>query len=372
MYESFYGLKSRPFQLNPDPSFYFDSTVHHRAMAFVRYGLHKGEGFIIVTGEVGAGKTTLLRSMLGQLDSQEVVAAHLVSTQLDADDTLRMVAAAFGIRTRDMPKADLLLALEATLSAHATQGRRCLLVVDEAQNLSERAVEELRMLSNFQSGTHALLQTFLVGQPEFRIILQSPYMNQLRQRVIAACHIGPLNREETRSYIEHRLQRAGWKGSPTFGADAYDAIHAATGGIPRKVNLLCDRVLLSGFLSEQKIFDARIVHQVATEITGETGSVQSSAEIDAAGRHAPAGGAPARPSDLAEVRAAFERFGVVARPEPEGPRGGQLIEIRRQMKEFEATLHRLEQGDPDHVAAMRRLLDLMRKSLPAKDPEGRG
>ncbi|HQO30078.1 MAG TPA: AAA family ATPase, partial [Accumulibacter sp.] len=193
MYESFYGLTSKPFQLNPDPSFYFASKQHQRAMAYLEYGLNQNEGFIVVTGEVGAGKTTIVRGLLNDLDPDKVVAAQLVTTQLDAEDTLRMVAAAFGVPTRNIGKSDILLSLEAFLVEITRQGKRCLLIVDEAQNLTARAVEELRMLSNFQFGTQALLQSFLIGQPEFRRIMQSPQMQQLRQRVIAACHIGPMD-----------------------------------------------------------------------------------------------------------------------------------------------------------------------------------
>ncbi len=160
MYESFYGLTSKPFQLNPDPAFYFASKQHRRATAYLEYGMHQNEGFIIVTGEVGAGKTTIVRGMLEGLDQEKFVAAQLVSTQLDADDTLRLVGAAFGIRTRDVSKADVLMSLEAFLISMTSKGKRCLLIVDEAQNLTARAVEELRMLSNFQYGNHALAAKF--------------------------------------------------------------------------------------------------------------------------------------------------------------------------------------------------------------------
>ncbi|HSN21319.1 MAG TPA: XrtA/PEP-CTERM system-associated ATPase, partial [Usitatibacter sp.] len=270
MYESFYGFTAKPFQLNADPEFYFGSSQHRRAMAFAEYGLHQSEGFIVVTGDVGAGKTTLVRSLLARLDPGEFAAAHLVSTHLDADDMLRTVSAAFGLRTQNVPKSELLLSLEAMLADTARQGKRCLLIVDEAQNLTPRAVEELRMLSNFQLDTHALLQTFLVGQPEFRLILESPQMNQLRQRVIAACHIGPLDAGETRQYIEHRLKCAGWDGVPHIADDAFRAVYEASGGIPRRINLVCDRVLLSGFLAGKREFEAATVREVADEIRGET------------------------------------------------------------------------------------------------------
>ena len=270
MYESFYGLSNKPFQLNPDPSFYYGSKQHRRATAYLEYGLHQNEGFIVVTGEVGAGKTTIVRGLLDKLNSAKVVAAQLVSTQLDAEDTLRMVAAAFGVNTRNFGKSDILLALEAFLVDVTQQGKRCLLIVDEAQNLTPHAVEELRMLSNFHFETHALLQSFLIGQPEFRGIMQSPHMQQLRQRVIAACHIGPMDQDETQGYIAHRLKCAGYTGDPLFDVDACEAIYRASGGIPRRINSLCDRLLLSGFLAGKKDFSLAEVEEVAKELNEET------------------------------------------------------------------------------------------------------
>jgi len=278
MYEAYYGLNAKPFQLNPDPSFYFASKQHRRAKAYLEYGVLRNEGFIVITGEIGAGKTTIVRGLLESLDADKVVAGNLVSTQLDAEDTLRMVGAAFGVRTKDVSKADLLMSLEAFLVSQTSQGKRCLLVVDEAQNLTPRAVEELRMLSNFQFGKQALLQSFLVGQPEFREILQNSQMQQLRQRVIAACHIGPMDVEETQGYIEHRLKCAG--ASPDkqhFDASAFEAIFEASGGIPRRINSVCDRLLLLGFLENKEILTASDVKEVALEIHQEAGrSVQLS------------------------------------------------------------------------------------------------
>ena len=281
MYESFYGLSSKPFQLNPDPTFYFGSKQHRRATAYLEYGMHQNEGFIIITGEVGAGKTTIVRGMLESLDQDKVIAAHLVSTQLDAEDTLRLVGAAFGIRTRDVAKSDVLMSLEAFLISMTSKGKRCLLIVDEAQNLTARAVEELRMLSNFQFGNHALLQSFLIGQPEFRDILQSPQMMQFRQRVIASCHIGPMDVEETRGYVEHRLKHAGATGCPTFSDDSFEAIFKATSGIPRRINSVCDRLLLLGYLTDKKEFQAIDVQEVAQEIEDETRGASRSQRRDA-------------------------------------------------------------------------------------------
>ncbi|MFA9439039.1 XrtA/PEP-CTERM system-associated ATPase [Uliginosibacterium sp. sgz301328] len=273
MYESYYGFSAKPFQLNPDPSFYYGSRGHRRAMAYLEYGLHQNEGFIVITGEIGAGKTTLVRSLLQKLEESKVVAAHLVSTQIDADDILRLVAAAFGIPSKGIEKADLLLALEAFLVAVTASGKRALLIVDEAQNLTPRAVEELRMLSNFQLEDHALLQSFLVGQPEFRETMQSPHMQQLRQRVIASYHLGPMDAEETRAYIEHRLRHVGWRGDPRLEPSAHAAIFGFTSGVPRRINTLCDRILLASFLSEQHTLTDAMVDEVIREIREEQPAV---------------------------------------------------------------------------------------------------
>ena len=269
MYEAFYGLTAKPFQLNPDPSFYFASKQHRRAKAYLEYGVSRNEGFIVITGEIGAGKTMVLRSLIEGLNGSNVITGHLVTTQLGAEDTLRMVGAAFGFRVKDVPKSELLITLEAFLISQTSKGKRCLLIVDEAQNLTPRAVEELRMLSNFQFGNQALLQSFLVGQPEFREILQQPEMEQFRQRVAATCHIGPLDQDETKGYIEHRLKCAGFKGKPTFEPAAFEGIFKASAGIPRRVNAVCDRLLLAGFLAGRTLLTAEDVAEVVREFQQE-------------------------------------------------------------------------------------------------------
>jgi len=271
MYESFFWLTGKPFQLNPDPSFYFGSRGHKRAFAYLEYGLYQSEGFIVITGEIGAGKTTIVRSLLEHLDPEKVVAVQLVSTQLDADDMLRAVGAAFGIPVKSVDKAMLLASLEAFLCQLAVDKKRALLIVDEAQNLTPRAVEELRMLSNFQLCDQALLQSFLVGQPELRSMMHGEQMQQLRQRVIASYHLGPLDREETRGYIEHRLKHVDWKDDPHFDPACFDLIHTLTGGIPRRINTLCNRLLLAAFLAERHVLETADVQAIAHEIRDELG-----------------------------------------------------------------------------------------------------
>jgi general secretion pathway protein A len=269
MYETYYGLSAKPFRLRPDPHFFYGSKGHKRAMAYLDYGLSQGEGFIVITGEVGAGKTTLVRNLLNNLPSEQIVAAHIVNTHLDSDDTLRMVVSAFGLPYENVSKTDLLTRLEQFLRACDQQGKRALLVVDEAQNLTPRTVEELRMLSNFQTDERCLLQTFLLGQPEFRTTLHSAGMQQLRQRVIASYHLGPMDAQETQAYIEHRLTTVGWNGDPSFSAGAHAAIFDYTGGIPRKTNTLCDRLLLMGYLEEMHAFTEADVNEVIRDIAQE-------------------------------------------------------------------------------------------------------
>src|SRR3954447_22939834 len=290
MYEAFYGLSGKPFQLNPDPAFYFGSRGHKRAFAYLQYGLYQSEGFIVITGDIGAGETTIVRSLFEQLDRAKVVAAQLVSTQLDADDMLRAVATAFGLNVRTADKASLLSSLEAFLCQVAVDRKRALLVVDEAQNLTPRAVEELRMLSNFQLGEQALLQSFLIGQPELRTMLQSAHMEQLRQRVIASFHLGPLDQAETHAYIEHRLNHVGWKGDPQFDPACFELIHTLTDGIPRRINTLCNRLLLAGFLGERHLLGVADVQAIAGEIRDEMGpnTTLSNAPATEAAEAAPA------------------------------------------------------------------------------------
>jgi|SRR5579872_328592 len=269
MYESFYRLNGKPFQLSPNPHFYFGSRGHQKAMAYLKYGLNQGEGFIVITGDVGTGKTTLLRYLLEQLDSNKYLAATLVTTQLEADDTLRMVASAFGIDARGIDKATLLRNFERFLLESQRHGKRALVLIDEVQNLPMKSLEELRMLSNFQMSDVAPIQFCLLGQPQFQGMLASDELMQLRQRVIASYHLGPLNPDETRAYIEHRLQLVDWKSDPILTGSAYASIHRNSGGVPRRINVLCDRLLLGGMLEELHEITGETVDSVAAEMSVE-------------------------------------------------------------------------------------------------------
>jgi putative secretion ATPase (PEP-CTERM system associated) len=257
MFESHFGLTAAPFQLCPDPDFYFGSRGHSQALSYLAFGVHQREGFILVTGEAGTGKTTLVRTLLQGLAADKFVAAQLVNTQLDATELLAAICSAYGVPWQGGSKAHLLATLEAFFTAVAAGGRRALLVVDEAQNLGPRELEELRMLSNLQLGSHALLQGLLVGQPALRErLLVTPEMEPLRQRVIASCHLGPLTLVETMSYIHHRMQAVGWRGAPLFDEQAVAHIFDLTGGNPRRINLLCTRLMITAFVESRRRVDA--------------------------------------------------------------------------------------------------------------------
>ncbi len=274
MYESFYNLHAKPFQLSPDAKFFYNSRGHKRAMSYLRYGITQGEGFIVILGGIGTGKTTMVQALFDQLTDEGVIATKLVTTHLEADDLLRLVATSFGLSDDGASKAALLKNLEAFFIEKSREGKRVLLVVDEVQNIPVKSLEELRMLSNFQIGGTALLQIFLLGQSEFIQTLQADGLEQLRQRIIASHYLKALERDEVKGYIEHRLTSVGWQNDPSFDETAYDEINTYTSGVPRKINTLCDRLMLFGYLEEIHEFDANVVKMVTSELQGEVGCVQ--------------------------------------------------------------------------------------------------
>jgi len=266
VYETFYNLTGMPFQLTPDSRFFFGSRGHSKAIAHLNYGLAQGEGFIIITGEVGAGKTTLVEWLRSQMDPAAYTIARVNTTQVSENDLFRLAMAGFGLDDEGLGKAALLQRFEGVLRAHQDAGRRCLLIVDEAQTLSLAALEELRMLSNITVDGRTSLQMILLGQPQFRRMLASPNLDQLRQRVLTSYHLGPLSQEETRAYIEHRLHAVGWVDDPHWDDDAFAAVFVHTGGIPRRINRLCSRVLLYGVLEETHRITAEVVDNTAAEL----------------------------------------------------------------------------------------------------------
>lgn len=293
MFNDFYGLSGRPFQLTPDPTFYFESLTHRKALSYLSYGLAQGEGFVVITGEVGAGKSTLVAHLMATIDPARLTAAQIVTSKLDGEELVHVVAQALGLIVEGHDKASALGAIEAFLHDEARAGRRCLLVVDESQNLELEALEELRMLSNFQLGAHPLLQMLLLGQPEFRDTIQDhPQLEQLRQRVIAAHHLEAMEPGEVQTYIEHRLKCVGWVGNPQFDQGVYTELYEASGGVPRRINQICNRLMLLGAVEQRGRIDQAMLGQVLDELeldgTMQLKKIAPRPVIEAAPQPAPA------------------------------------------------------------------------------------
>ncbi|MEO0851010.1 MAG: XrtA/PEP-CTERM system-associated ATPase [Pseudomonadota bacterium] len=302
MIEDHFGFSAQPFKLSPDTKFFFSSASHTKAMAYLHYGLRQAEGFIVITGEIGAGKSLLIEHMFDQINESAVSAAHIVTSSVEPEHLLGQVLSAFQIEPAGTGRTAELEAFEDFLFDNVNRGRRVLLVVDEAQNLPSQTIEELRMLTNINHRGTPLFQVFLVGQPEFRQTLARADMEQLRQRVIASYHLQALDREETRDYIDYRLSVVGRTEHPVFTEEAFDAIHAHTGGVPRRINALCTRLLLFCALEDRSLINSRVVATVAAELAHEVSDASGAMRRQpngAGGVHAPA---PSRDLDSDAVQ----------------------------------------------------------------------
>jgi general secretion pathway protein A len=288
MYERFYDLRERPFALSPDPEYLYPSRVHQEALDYLRYGLESQAGFIVITGEIGSGKTTLLQTLLRNLDTHTTV-GRIVNTMLEPRELLETIMIDFGLDPTGKSKALLLRDLSQFLVDQRIAGRMVLLVIDEAQNLSLGALEELRMLSNLETEKSKLLQIVMVGQPNLRDKLSTPELEQLRQRITVSYHLPPLEIDETANYINHRLRRAALGAPMQFPREATDLIHTRSRGVPRIINVICDAALVFGYAEERRIFDAPLIREVLGELetTGVLPPVVS-ASGHAQPAHAPA------------------------------------------------------------------------------------
>ena len=334
MYSEHFGLTGAPFQLTPDARFWFGSRTHKKAMAYLGYGLAQGEGFIVVTGEVGAGKSTLVGHLLATIDRARLNALSVVSTQVEGDDMLRLVAQGLGVATAAVEKARLLDLVERRLEDESRAGKRTLLIVDEAQNLPVSALEELRMLSNFQVAGRALVQIFLLGQPEFRDKLDhSEGLEQLRQRVIASHHLDAMGADEVEAYVTHRLKLVGWQGRPIFADDCWPAIHRNSDGVPRRVNQLANRLMLLAAVEGKQSIDGAAVEAVMADLEGP------------------------RP----DVRAAFAERVLPLRSVPSSPRPAPHAEAASPVADlaFERRVAALEAKAEEQEAALRRILSML-------------
>tara|TARA_B100000678_G_scaffold267239_1_gene252647 strand:- start:549 stop:1742 length:1194 start_codon:yes stop_codon:yes gene_type:complete len=350
MFDQYYGFTGRPFQLTPDPKFYFESITHRKALSYLGYGMAQGEGFIVITGEIGSGKSTMVAHLMKKVDPEQMTVGQVVTSNLDGAELVHLVAQSFGLEVAGQDKASALGAIESFLHEEARDGRRCLLVVDEAQNLSFEALEELRMMSNFQLGSHPLLQQLLLGQPEFKETLaKHDRLEQLRQRVIAAHHLTPMERQEVAPYIEHRLGLVNWKGTPSFDPKIFPAIHEASGGIPRRVNQIATRLLLMGAVEQRSQIDCAMLATVVEEMARDNRSqAAQERQRPADDTHvAPAPAAAVSPPPPPAPSALSPSTMADAQPErtsemPAGPDGEDKNDLRAAI----AALSRAIEGSP--------------------------
>ncbi|MFH0777986.1 MAG: AAA family ATPase [Candidatus Eisenbacteria bacterium] len=291
-YESFFGFNENPFGVTPDPRFFFSSQSHRDALAYLRYTLGEHKGFAAVIGEVGVGKTTVVKKFVETLTGR-VDAAVVLNPNLSFKQFLTTVAREFGLSVKGKSKAELLIDLEEFLSEAGRAERSVILIIDEAQNLPAASLEEIRMLSNIESESKKLLQIALVGQPELGEVLSLKSLRQLRQRIPGLCVISPLSRGEVEEYVRSRLLRAGAQGESVFARDAIDEIYGYSGGIPRKINFVCDRALLLGFVDDVKIIGKNYICTAEADLEGRKcpgagadSDIQAAEGLSEAGRSA--------------------------------------------------------------------------------------
>jgi len=286
MYQAFYGLRANPFSLAPDPAFLYLGRQHRHALTLLEYAFEQGSGFALISGEIGSGKTTVIQYLLKQVERRLRVGV-ITNTHPNLGPLLPWVMRCLGIPIEGASASEHYETFARHLMREWEAGRRCVLIIDEAQNLSTEALEELRVLSNLNAGPSLLLQTILVGQPELRETLRTAGMRQFAQRIAIDYHISALQREDTHAYVQHRLQVAGGR-TDLLGPDAIELVHARTGGVPRLINQVCDTALVYGFADQRPQIDAELIGQVLRDrgqggvlpfLSAETRGELSSASI---------------------------------------------------------------------------------------------
>ena len=265
MYKDFYSLKENPFNITSDPAFFFPSIRHEEAFNHLSYGINSRKGIIVITGEIGTGKTTLCRTLLNRLD-QKTKTAFILNPSFSDIELLQLIIKDFGIHCRSESKLELVETLNAFLLAETSRGNNVAIIIDEAQNLDVRQLEQVRLLSNLETEKEKLLQIVLVGQPELSEKLRLPELRQLNQRVCVRYHMLPLDESEVKAYVDHRIKVAGAPGKIYFTDEAIKAVYQNSIGTPRLINILCDRALLAGFIQESFIITDQIINQCAREV----------------------------------------------------------------------------------------------------------
>jgi general secretion pathway protein A len=265
MYQKFYGLRESPFNVNPDPRYLFMTTQIQEALAGLTYGIQNRKGFILLTGEVGTGKTTLMNRLLDWLHGQRVATAYIFNSRLEVNHLFDFIMADFEIPCESREKSHVLLRLNQWLLERYRAGETAVLIIDEAQNLSNEVLEEIRLLTNLETATEKLLQIVLAGQPELEEKLRQPQLRQVRQRITLWCRTTALSLDETFGYVGERLRIAGANGEPIFSKEAIQTVHLYSRGIPRIVNLLCEHSMINAYVDSTRPVPARLVEEVARE-----------------------------------------------------------------------------------------------------------
>ena len=336
MYEKYFQLRERPFALSPDPEYLYPSRGHQEALSYLRYGVEGHAGFVVITGEIGSGKTTMLQALLGRLD-RNITVARLVNTMLDPRELLEAIVLDFGIDPTGMSKPVMLQRLAEFLVQQRQAGRLTLLVIDEAQNLSLPALEEIRMLSNLETEKSKLIQIIMIGQPELREKLALPQLTQLRQRITVSYHLQPLDAEETANYINHRLKRAAIGSPLTFSHDVTELIHARSRGVPRIINVIADATLLFAYGVDRRDIDLATTEEALEELDA-TGVLASYEHEKEAAAHATTVSVAETEEALRIADEVRRREQALLARERELARREQAIQIQQRVVEEEARL----------------------------------
>lgn len=266
MYNAFFGFKDSPFNLSPDPTFLYRSTMHEEALANLIYGVTSRKGFIVLTGEVGTGKTTMLECLRDQLEAQRIEFAFIFNSRINSDQFFEMIAYDLNLNCQRTSKTEVLFALNHMLIQQANEGRTAVLIVDEAHNLEWEVLEEIRLLGNLENRRGKLMQIILAGQPELDRKLDAPNLRQLKQRIVLRCALNPLREEDTIAYVNSRLEKAGMPNQSVFPVELLQEVHLRTQGIPRVINAVCDNLLLTTFAMEQRVATVDMLDEVCRDM----------------------------------------------------------------------------------------------------------